>query len=714
MHFKSRGIISAALAAAVFLSAAVFSAFADDTATGREAVSLSEHTEISGDGSKENPYLIRTEADLSAIADGEIANAPDSYYELQNDISITAETWTPIGESAAFQGCFDGKGYTISNIIVANDGDDYNGLFGKNKGTIKNLTVSGSVSGKNYVGILAGYNSGTIEGCLTRGEASGTDYVGGLAGENTNGTIYASGSSASVGGEDYVGGLVGNSVSNVGGTTALISNCYSQGNVTGSNKTGGLVGCNYASGSNRSVIRECYASGTVNEGGGAGLVGENSGRIYNSYSNDKNNKLDNTDYKNGFSVSAAELSNLSTFYMWDFDSIWALDEGYPHISLRGEAAEIEFDGRGDEEEPYCIETEEQLYALAVGDAVTGTSVYYRLLNDMEITAKFWTPIGEYDAFSGIFDGNGHTISGVKNFGTGYRYVGFFGSNKGVIKNLTVIGEVSGQSYVGMLTGYNSGTIEGCLTMGAVKGAASYVGGLVGENFNGTISASGSTARVSGKNCVGGLVGRNYSDYCSRDTSITNCYAHGSVTANGKVGGLVGHNYHNRGSYTSVIEYCYSVGAVSGNSYVGGIVGSNNGTVTRLFYDSEASGRSDTAKGTPTATQAMKLPDTYDGWDFESVWSISGETYGGYPHLRTVKPDERAVITGITLDGDEITGSVWAATYKNGGELTSVKQYPASRNVTAVFDKGVTGDYVKILWWNDKMKPMDEARIISLE
>ena len=71
---------------------------------------------------------------------------------------------------------------------------------------------------------------------------------------------------------------------------------------------------------------------------------------------------------------------MSTFYMWDFDNIWEMNGSYPYINVRGETPEIEFDGDGDVETPYYVETEEQLYALAMGEAKTGSKIYYQLVN----------------------------------------------------------------------------------------------------------------------------------------------------------------------------------------------------------------------------------------------------------------------------------------------------------------------------------------------
>lgn len=69
---------------------------------------------------------------------------------------------------------------------------------------------------------------------------------------------------------------------------------------------------------------------------------------------------------------------------------------------------------------------------------------------------------------------------------------------------------------------------------------------------------------------------------------------------------------------------------------------------------------------------------------------------------------------VSLDGDTSTGTVWAAIYDSNGKLNAVKQYQAADTVNVVFDVGVTGAYVKIMWWNDNMQPMCEAQTIPLQ
>ena len=86
---------------------------------------------------------------------------------------------------------------------------------------------------------------------------------------------------------------------------------------------------------------------------------------------------------------------------------------------------------------------------------------------------------------------------------------------------------------------------------------------------------------------------------------------------------------------------------------------------------------------------------------------SGESSGG-----------SMVVSGISftvkLAGDTSIGNVYAAIYDASGRLKNLKQYPAADSVKIEFDAGVTGSYVKIMWWDDNMKPMCKAQNIPLQ
>jgi filamentous hemagglutinin family protein len=315
---------------------------------------------------------------------------------------------------------------------------------------------------------------------------------------------------------------------------------------------------------------------------------------------------------------------------------------------------------------------------AMGSGLSGN---YALGSDIEASAtSTWNsgagfvPIGNNSTpFTGAFDGLGHTISDLYISRPTTDYVGLFGFNWSVVRNIGLVGgNIKGRSYVGGLAGSNTGSISSSYSTGAVASTSTYVGGLVGYNNTGSISSSYSTGAVtSTASYVGGLAGSNsygaiansYSTgavsgvsavgglagYNSNGT-IANSYSTGAVTGTDYVGGLVGFNY-------STISNSYSTGAVSGTgANVGGLIGAySSGTITSSYWDINTSGQptSGGGMGTGKTTAQMKDQSTYTGWDFDTTWGITpGITY---PYLQWQLPDTYPIPPG-TATAPEILGN----------------------------------------------------------
>ena len=159
--------------------------------------------------------------------------------------------WTPIGQSNAFSGTFDGKGHTIEDMS-ANVTSGYAGLFGNVRGTVKNVQVTGSVtaSGKvRAVGGIVGYSAGgTVQNCLSKVNILAPQVncpVGGVVGESSNkpndntasSTVNLCWNEGTVtGGSDSTGGIVGKN------SKGAVTNCANFGEVKGSSTASGIVG----------------------------------------------------------------------------------------------------------------------------------------------------------------------------------------------------------------------------------------------------------------------------------------------------------------------------------------------------------------------------------------------------------------------------------------------------------------------------------------
>ena len=242
-------------------------------------------------------------------------------------------------------------------------------------------------------------------------------------------------------------------------------------------------------------------------------------------------------------------------------------------------------GTGEPNEPYLIFDANQMNAI--GADSNDWDKHFVLINDVnlaEYTGTSFNIIGtRYNPFTGVFDGNDHTISNFSYTFAGRDYTGLFGyvsDANAEIRYLRLIDpnvDAGTGNIVGSLVGsLREGKITGCYVEGGSISGIYGVGGLVGDN-GGTINNCYSTGRVWGDWSVGGLVGLNY------DGTITNCYSTGSVSGNGTVGGLAGYNW------AGTINNCYASGDVSGGDDVGGLVGQNLGDISDCYSQSDVSG-----------------------------------------------------------------------------------------------------------------------------
>ena len=263
-------------------------------------------------------------------------------------------------------------------------------------------------------------------------------------------------------------------------------------------------------------------------------------------------------------------------------------------------------GDGTKEDPYKISSAAELEEFrdkvnnGETDAWAELTADINLNPDMEIDEdgtvtngdklSEWTPIGnEAHRYTGTFDGDGHTISGLyidsdADYKGLFGYLSTDGNNIGTVQNLSVSGSVSGGWNVGGVVGYNNGgTVTGCIFSGSGSVSGSYnVGGVVGLNL-GSVKDCDFTGSVSGNSSVGGVVGYN-----SRSSTVENCYNTGAVSGGEGVGGVVGDN--RGGSVTN----SYNTGSVSGpdsGNSVGGVVGYNSsrGNVTNCYNTGTVTG-----------------------------------------------------------------------------------------------------------------------------
>ena len=266
-----------------------------------ETVDVTMSKKPAGTGDAAAPYQITDASQLRWFAQQVNDGRSSICAVLTKDIDLGDEPWTPIGQYArnAYKGVFDGQGYTIKRLKITGSTSNHYGLFGVvGSGTVRNLTVEGTVtvtgltnaySTYGIAGIVGAMNdgtTGTVENCVNKATISGTQNVGGIVGYISSG--YTAGkrviqNCANYGDISSTGNDAGGIVGNVSGAVT-IQNCYNHGTISGGNwRAGGIV--SFLSSSYGKVLN-CYTIGkaTAKKGDFAQVVGKkNSGTITNCY-----------------------------------------------------------------------------------------------------------------------------------------------------------------------------------------------------------------------------------------------------------------------------------------------------------------------------------------------------------------------------------------------------------------------------------------------
>ena len=234
-------------------------------------------------------YAISTAEDLKKISSfSESSNFFDIKLVLKNDIDLGCDEsspFSPIGSKIDFLGTFDGNGHKISNLYV-NTTTGKAGLFAcVNSGTVKNITVEGTVidnasSTTNGAGVagVVGYSTGkvTVENCVSKVNiTSSCENTGGILGYTNSDSVIRN--CINIGNinssKDFTGGILGFAV---GG--AVVYNCANFGTVSGKSYVGGIVG------KTENDVTLCYNVGAITASGGdsaaasiANVTGSDSG-----------------------------------------------------------------------------------------------------------------------------------------------------------------------------------------------------------------------------------------------------------------------------------------------------------------------------------------------------------------------------------------------------------------------------------------------------
>lgn len=623
-----------------------------------------------GDGTQGAPYQISSAGELANLAKmvsgGETYES--TYFELTADIDLGGKEWTPIGtKDSQFAGKLFGSGNTISNLTVG--GGDNRGLFAYSSGEIKDVYLEKiDITTTMNAGGVCAFNSGTIEGC---GVLSGTiicsnpngGQLGGICMENS-GTISRCFSNASVKGATSAG------IVYINRGIGVVQDCYNTGTLEGSSSASGINTNNYGKIKTclnlGAVIAEDKISeeGSVIRGYGICVMNVPGASLENCYSDSdvcpkelfggfRNNTT--VYYKTTAELCGGSLPDGFDGSVWNVGSIGGIADKdaadrfaaksytYPSLNGVGSAAarEVEVynfstDSTPDWQEFKYIETVEDF--RKIDDDLSGN---YVLAQDIDFGGNNYRPIAYKSgtSFTGKFSGNGHTIS---NISVNYDddLVGLFGTNKGLIMNLAVSGEVTGEEYIGGICAKNEGTIYSC-------------------SFDGEVKQSATTQR---KGKVGGICGTNYA-------TISNCFNSADVSGNDYIGGICGEMC----GKDPVVVYCVSVGKVSGftgSAIVGGICGYGNGIsyggsseLSHCRFDMDVSGSINLINGGNTITNRG------DNYSYKTEF-LCGDNIGSFdPDIWNA--GKGVVVTPDAKDGKFGTKTCYYMSLKCFGESGGV-------------------------------------------
>ena len=613
--------------------------------------------------------------------------------------------------------CGYNKGGTLQgchNTGTVSGTQSVGGVCGENRnsGIIQKCDNAGTVSGTGEsIGGVCGVNAAnlnstpTIQECYNTGKVSSTWFrVGGVCGNNNGGTVKKSYNTGTVSGEDTVGGVCGEN--NYSGT---VNGCYTTGVVTGATNFGGVCGYNQNS---DTMINCYYLAGTSANAVGRGNEGTNcvsktelqfqNGDVAFQLQKDLGGTTQVWGQRIGTDKTPV-LNSTSTYtvYKAAADSPCqgysnTKDASREHNYINGVCTycgELQQADRVEEGNYYKISNQGQLRWFANQVNNEGrTGINALLMNDITMDGTEWTPIGK-DAngkqFTGTFDGDGHTISGLTCTDTNKDYVGLVGyAIDATIQNVTVQGAtLNGRDHIGAVCGYlTGGTITNCHAVETVIGHK-YCGGIVGYIMGNTnVTGCTNSGTVSGYTFLGGIVGQ------AQQATVQRCFNSGAVTGNSSpIGGIVG--LANR----ATVQDCGNNGTVTradSSGDCGGIAGSTNTSSIQNCYNAYRTIAYPICAFTPSDTTLLNCyyladnPGTDPSAKTEAQFN-SGEV--AYLLQNGERTDTTTTVWGQTLTG----GSQQAFPVLNGDKVYQTTPCTAGYSNTAqqTLDHNYTEDGV---------------------
>lgn len=263
--------------------------------------------------------------------------------------------------------------------------------------------------------------------------------------------------------------------------------------------------------------------------------------------------------------------------------------------------------------------------------------------------KDWIPIGlmrNEKNFSGVFDGGGHYIRGLKiDVETD---AGLFGQIDGAtIKNLYVDAVVSGKKNTGIIAGIsNKGKIINCHTSGSVVAKENIAGGIVGKNDGEIVECVSAVYSVESNSYAGGIAGTNFGgiENCISAVNIVNSGMYASSVAGINSGGIIINTV--AASMEVNNDILIKTGRITTNKEGGKTI--NNYAYSDMLSGDDINIGENTQDGNEVSWEELKSKSFYEnwlGWNFENVWTMKNSPSFILPTLKNIHKPE--LIAGIT-------------------------------------------------------------------
>ena len=338
------------------------------------------------------------------------------------------------------------------------------------------------------------------------------------------------------------------------------------------------------------------------------------------------------------------------------------------------------------------------------------------LVDAEGNSTYNTIGGGTTAFTGTFDGDGHTIVGLQAKG------GIFGQlgSGAVVKNINIVssvftGKEDGASVGAVAAENNGGTISGISGYGnTIKGSGGYIGGLVGKNYGGISNSNDQSTVIAGAGTVaGGIAGVNGTN-ADKGGTIDNVQSNSAVTTGNlgtgqyasNLGGIVGKNELNINNVSA-----HGVTGKTGNTQTsGGIVGTNEGRISNAYNESIIHGSENIGGVAGNNVKQAELNDVANA--VEIIGDAGSQNVGGLvgmqDHATTNQGRNTGAITGCTNVGGMV-GYNTADSYLNNLENSPQATITGITNVG-----GIAGVNEGVISADDQMNLVNSGEIYGWE